>query len=262
MLLANKEVATYISTLAKKLPEKNYVFLYRIHDQPKVDRIEELATFVRAVGYDFAHKKKKPSARDIRHLLEQIKGKPEEHLIRTATLRSMAKAIYSTKNIGHFGLAFEYYTHFTSPIRRYPDMLVHRILASHLFEKPLTHKEYGHLETLCIAASMREAEAVDAERDSIRYKQVEYMSGKIGQTFEGVVSGVTDWGLYVEEKLSAAEGLVRVRTLGDDFYNYSQKEYALIGQRTKKKYALGDTARVKLVAADLAARTLDFELAR
>lgn len=263
MLLANREVATYVSELAAKVPERNYVFLYRIHDEPKVDRIEELATFVRAVGYDFGHatKKHRYTARDISRLLEQIDGKPEQHLIRTATLRSMAKAIYSTRNIGHFGLAFEYYTHFTSPIRRYPDMLVHRILESHLTGKPFTKREFDNLERLCIAASEQEAKAVSAERDSIRYKLVEYMLPKIGQTFEAVVSGVTDWGLYVEEKESSAEGLVRVKTIGDDFYNYSQKEYALVGERTKKKYALGDPVRVKLVAADLATRQLDFELA-
>jgi ribonuclease R len=261
MLLANREVASYVSELAKKVPEKNYVFLYRIHDTPKEDRIEELSIFVRAIGYEFnTHKKK--SARDIAKLLKDIEGKPEEHLIRTATLRSMAKAIYSTKNIGHFGLAFEYYTHFTSPIRRYPDMLVHRILASHLSSNPITKAEYGNLEKMCIEASAREAEAVSAERESIRYKQVEYMQGKIGQTFDGVISGVTEWGIYVEEKESASEGLVRVRSIGGDFYNYSAKEYALVGERTKQKYALGDKVKVRLIAADLAARTLDFELVK
>jgi ribonuclease R len=262
MLLANREVATYISKLAEKVPEKNLIFLYRIHDEPKEDRIQELATFVRAIGYEFAERKKKPTVRDIAKLLKDIEGKPEEHLIRTATLRSMAKAIYSTKNIGHFGLAFRYYTHFTSPIRRYPDMLAHRILASHLDGKPITRAEYSNLERQCITASEAEAKAVDAERDSIRYKLVEYMSTKIGQTFEAVISGVTDWGLYIEEKESSAEGLVRIRTIGNEFFTYMPKEYALVGQKTKKKYALGDRVRVKLVAADVTSRQLDFELAR
>ncbi len=262
MLLANREVATYISNLAKKVPEKNYVFLYRIHDEPKQDRIEELGTFVRAVGYEFNKRKKGGyGAKDIQKLLQQIEGKPESALIRTATLRSMAKAIYSTKNIGHFGLSFEYYTHFTSPIRRYPDMLVHRILASHLEGNPITRREYGDLEKMCLNASEQEGKAVQAERDSIKYKLVEYMQGKVGQTFDALISGVTEWGLYVEDKESSAEGLVRVRTIGNDFYNYSPKEYALIGQKTQKKYALGDSVRVRLVAADLSARQLDFELA-
>ena len=262
MLLANREVAAYVSKLAKAVPGSNAVFLYRIHDEPKQDRIEELGIFVRAIGYEFNKKKGKYSAKDIQGLLKQIEGKPEQHLIRTATLRSMAKAIYTTKNLGHFGLSFEYYTHFTSPIRRYPDMLAHRILESHLDGHPLTNKEFGDLEKMCLTASEQEAEAVSAERESIKYKLVEYMQDKVGQTFEAVISGVTDWGLYVEDKASSAEGLVRVRALGDDFYNYSAKEYALVGQKTQKKYALGDSVRVKLIAADLAARQLDFELVR
>ncbi len=260
MLLANREVAKYISKLAEKNPEHGLVFLYRIHDDPKADRIDELATFVRAIGYEFGTKKKKPTAKDIGHLLKQIEGKPEEHLIRTATLRSMAKAIYSTRNIGHFGLAFDYYTHFTSPIRRYPDMLVHRILASHLNGKPITRKEFTTLERMCITASEQEAKAVSAERDSIRYKQVEYLSARVGQEFDAVISGVTDWGIYVEDKVTASEGLVRIRTLGKDFFEHRPKEYAVVGQKTQKKYALGDSVRVKLVATDLAARTADFEL--
>ena len=260
MLLANREVAAYVSLLAKKVPEKNYVFLYRIHDTPKEDKVEELATFVRAIGYEFGNKKKQYSARDISKLLKEIAGTPEENLIRTATLRSMAKAIYSTKNIGHFGLAFTYYTHFTSPIRRYPDLLVHRILFSHLNGNPMTRSEFTHLEKLCIAASEQEAKAVSAERESIKYKQVEYLSKHIGETFSGTITGVAEWGIYVEDKNTGAEGLVRISTIGKEYFNYLPKKYALEGATTKKKYTLGDQVEVKLVAADMENRTLDFLL--
>lgn len=279
MLLANREVATYIADHAKKVPESRLAFVYRIHDEPKEDRIEELATFVRAVGYDFASARRSSagaepasakgrgeakaasySAHDIQKLLKDIEGTSEETLIRTATLRSMAKAIYSTKNIGHFGLAFKYYTHFTSPIRRYPDILAHRTLLQHIDNGPISRNEYVRLERMCLDASEQEAKAADAERESIKYKQVEFMQNKIGKEFDAIISGVVEWGLYVEEKETAAEGLVRISSLSDDYYNFAPKRYALIGERKHKKYALGDRLRVKLVAADLISRQLEFVL--
>lgn len=261
MLLANHATAEYMAKIASNTPGAHFVFPYRVHDKPKEDRIEELAVFVRALGYEFGNPKKKQyTAKDIRKLLKDIQGKPEEPLIRTAALRSMAKAIYTIKNIGHFGLALEYYTHFTSPIRRYPDVLVHRILGNHLEGSPLKVEEYATLERQCVIASEQEAQAAEAERESVKYKQVEYMQDKIGKTFDAIVSGVTDWGLYVEDTYSAAEGLVRIASIGNEFYRYDQKSYSLVGEKTGKKYALGDAVRVKLVNADLSARQLDFEL--
>jgi len=182
-------------------------------------------------------------------------------LIKQATIRSMAKAIYSTQNIGHFGLSFEYYTHFTSPIRRYPDMLVHRVLATHMGGEPMSVEEFGALERLCIHSSEQEAKAVSAERDSIRYKQVEYMLPRVGEVFEGIVSGVADWGIYIEEKETKADGLVRARALPGDFFVSDKKTYSMVGQRTGAKFSLGDKVKVKLIAADMATRQLEFTLA-
>ena len=260
MLLANREVATYVYDLGKRTPGINNLFVYRIHDVPDSERIEELSIFLRAIGYDLKTHKGIIHAKDINRLFKEIEGKPEENLIKVATIRSMAKAVYSTKNIGHFGLSFRFYTHFTSPIRRYPDMMVHRILKSHLDKKPLSQSELARYEKLSIESSRREAEAVEAERESVKYKQVEYMLDKIGQEFDAVVSGVTDWGMYVEEAHSKAEGLVHVRSIGKEFFTFERGRYRLVGERTKKTYSLGDKVRVRLAAADLESRTLDFQL--
>lgn len=262
MLLANREVAAYVSKLAEKVPEQKLAFIYRIHDIPKPDRIDELSTYLRAIGYELEKKKgERLTARDINELFAEITGTPEEQLIKTATIRSMAKAIYSTKNIGHFGLSFTYYTHFTSPIRRYPDMLVHRALADHLSGEPIKREEYATLEKLAIHSSEQEAKAVSAERDSIKYKQVEYLQPKIGQTFDAIVSGVADWGVYVEEAESKADGLIRVRSLGGDYFQYDKKKYAMVGTRTGKRFSLGDKVKVKLLSADLTTRQIEFGLA-
>lgn len=260
MLLANREVATYFQTLGKKLPESRRTFLYRIHDMPDPDRIEELGIFLRAIGYEFKTKTGAVSAKDLNDLFKEIEGTPEEHLIKVATIRSMAKAIYSTKNIGHFGLSFTYYTHFTSPIRRYPDVMVHRLLKNHLDNEPLSAKELAEYEALAIQSSQKEVEAVEAERDSIKYKQVEYMKEHVGEEFDGVITGVVDWGLYIEEVNTKAEGLLRISNLGGDFYELDKKNYRLVGSKTKQKYVLGDKVRVKLMGANLEEKTLEWKL--
>jgi len=259
MLLANREVAEYIYRLCKK-NDKNIAFVYRVHDVPDPEKVEELAIFLKALGHDLNTKEGIVSAYDINELFKKIEGTAEEQLIKTATIRSMAKAVYATKNIGHFGLAFKYYTHFTSPIRRYPDIMVHRILKKHLHEEPISDQEFTAYEKLAIQSSEREIEAVKAERDSIKYKQVEYMKDHIGETFEGIISGVTDWGIYVEENETKAEGLIRISNLGDDFYMFYKKKYALIGERTKKKFTLGNKVKIKLTGADLDSKTLDFTI--
>ena len=259
MLLANREVATHIYNLAKD-KGKELAFVYRIHDVPNPDKLEELAIFLRAIGYEFEVHKGVVKATAINQLLKEIEGKPEENLIKTATIRSMAKAVYSTKNIGHFGLAFKFYTHFTSPIRRYPDLMVHRLLRKHLDGSHIGPKELQKYEQLSIKSSQREMEAVSAERDSIKFKQVEYLMNKVGETFEGVVTGTADWGIYVQESTCMADGMVRLSTIKSDYFEHEASKYRIKGQKTGKTYSLGDRVTVKLVRADKDERQLDFEL--
>ena len=257
MLLANREVAKFISD---KVGKKGGASIFRIHNLPKMERIEELAIFVRALGHELPIKNGEVSAKDINILLKQIEGHASESLIKTAAVRSMSKAAYSTKNIGHFGLAFQYYTHFTSPIRRYPDLMVHRILERYLKNEPIPKNEFSRFEKIAQEASEKEITIQEAERDSIKYKQVEFMQDKVGQEFDVVISGVTEWGMYVEDPDTKVEGLVRIKDLGDDYYRLDQKNYCIVGERTKKKFSLGDSIRVRLAAADLDRKTLDFKL--
>ncbi len=260
MLLANREVAKYISDSIKKKGKKDTGSIYRIHDVPDKDKIANLSIFVKALGYDLKTKDGEVTAKDFNNLLNQIEDTPHESLIRVAAIRSMQKAVYSTKNIGHFGLAFEYYTHFTSPIRRYPDLLVHRILNKHLNGEPFSDQDINRFQRIADSSTDREIDAADAERASKKLKQVEYMSTRVGQSFEGTISGVTKWGIYVEEKETKSEGMIALRNLTDDYYIFDQKTYSIVGEKTKKKFTLGDNVKFKVLSADLEKRTLDFVL--
>ncbi len=259
MLLANQSVATYVNELSKKTGA-DHAFVYRIHDVPQQDKIEELGLFLKMLGYEFKHERGLVHATTINKLLKEIRGTPEENLIKTATIRSMAKAVYSTKNIGHFGLAFQFYTHFTSPIRRYPDLMVHRLIRKHLDGTQISAPERARYERLAIQSSAREIDAVDAERQSIKYKQVEYMLDKVGQVFEGVITGTSDWGFYVEDTRTKAEGLVRMASMKRDYFEHEKSQYRIKGQKSAATYRLGDAVKVRLTRANLEDRTLDFEV--
>ncbi len=253
MLLANKRVAEFVG---KKL--KGKTFVYRIHDKPDPEKISNFRHFITRFGYKLTEDENNlPKA--MNRLMKEVAGRSEQNIIETIALRSMAKAVYSTENIGHYGLAFKYYTHFTSPIRRYPDMMVHRLLTAYLDkENPGSQDKY---EKLCEHSSKMERLANEAERASTKYKQVEYMSDKTGQVFEGVISGVTEWGIYVEIIENQCEGMISVRDLADDFYEYDEENYCLRGRSTGKQYTLGDRVKVEVVKADLQKKQLDFRFA-
>jgi ribonuclease R len=254
MLLANKQVAEYVG---KKL--KGKTFVYRIHDKPNPEKLQSFSYFIKRFGYTLDSEDVKGLPAAMNKLLNEVAGKTEQNIVETLALRSMAKAVYSTANIGHYGLSFPFYTHFTSPIRRYPDMMVHRLLTKYLENQaPRDGEKY---EKLCEHSSKRERLAADAERASIKYKQVEYMSDKIGKTFEGVISGVTEWGLYVEIIENQCEGMVAIRELQDDFFEYDETNYCIKGRRTGKVYMLGDKVNVEVVKADLRKKQLDYRLA-
>jgi len=200
------------------------------------------------------------TSKEINKILDTAKGKPEEYFVQMTAIRTMAKAIYSTKNVGHFGLAFEHYTHFTSPIRRYPDMMVHRILTTYLVGKRISKEDALMYQSLSNYTSEMERVAQDAERSSIKYKQAEYMQKRVGEEFEGSISGVTEFGIFVEEVETKSEGLIRVRDLGDDFYVFNKEKFSLIGQKRKKKYRLGDKVKIKVHEVDPERNSITYKL--
>jgi len=258
MLLANREVAEKMARAVRS--GKVALSLYRVHENPPVDRIESFSRLVRALGYTLPLTKEgSVTSKDLGEFLSKLEGKAEESFLKTAAVRSMSKALYSTKNIGHYGLAFDYYTHFTSPIRRYADLVVHRLLNSVLRGEKLSIKETEFYSEMIPHITEREAAAVDAERTSIKYKHVEFMLPHVGEVFDGIVTGVSDWGIYVEDKETKSEGMVSLRSL-DDYFTFDRDGYRVVGEKTKKVYRLGDEVTFKVVRADLDKKQLDYEL--
>lgn len=259
MLLANKQVARFVYNAKKGKDKKDKnTFVYRTHDFPDSEKLDSFAQFAKRFGHDLNTSQESVS-KSLNKLMDEIEGKPEQNVLQQLAVRAMAKAKYTTEPMGHFGLAFDHYTHFTSPIRRYPDMMVHRLLQHYLDGgKSVSKDEY---EEKCLHSSEREKRAADAERASIKYKQVEFMQSVADKVFEGLISGVTEWGIYVEIIETKCEGMVRMVDLKDDYYEFDEKNYRVIGRRNKRMFTLGDKVNVTVKATDIDRRTIDLEFA-
>ncbi|HCN84718.1 MAG TPA: ribonuclease R [Sphingobacteriaceae bacterium] len=256
MLLANRKVAEFIAK--KGQGKQKLVFVYRSHDAPNEQTLLGFAQFALKFGYKINTKSDKEVARSLNYLMEDVQGKKEQNVLTQLAIRSMAKAVYTTKKSAHYGLAFDFYTHFTSPIRRYPDVMVHRLLEHYLKNGQSVNEEA--YEKMCLHSSQMEKKAADAERSSVKYKQAEYLENNIGKTYAGIISGITEWGMYVEIIENKCEGMIRLRDITDDFYVLDEKNYCIIGQRKKKKYQLGDEVNIRVKKVDLSKRQIDFSL--